>query len=385
MEIGLYIHIPFCVKKCPYCDFFSVEGAIDEDLYLRAILLEIELFVEALPTLLGGISPKIITLYVGGGTPSLLSPEFYRKIIAKLSSNFNFEPIELTLEANPETLNIVWLKNYRELGFNRISLGIQSLTERGLRFLGRNHTVRDVFRAIEMIVESGFENFSFDFIYGWPRQGAKTLVKELSLALEFSPPHLSLYELTVYPGTIFYRNKKFSESFKKGSEKNAKLWSLIDEFLCEKDYRHYEISNFAKENFQCKHNMLYWKFEPYLGLGAGAVSRLGDLRFKNPEDIIVYYRSLFEEKKLPFKIIEKLNKTEKVKEIIFMALRTDTGISLTVLQNQFGYRIGRDVLEVLCQQGYAQIHGDKFRLTKRGWLLHSEIVRYIWRNVEVVR
>lgn len=383
MELGLYMHIPFCIKKCPYCDFFSIEGKVDEELYLRAVQTEIELLSRDLSERFRPNSQRIITLYVGGGTPSLLSPGFYSKILDLLNRVFIFEPSELTLEANPETLRLDWLKAYRKLGFNRISLGVQSLSPRGLKFLERRHSINDIIRAVEMIKSADFENFSLDFIYGWPGQGSKSLLRELALALDFNPPHLSFYELTIYPGTKFYKKFRRNPLLQDRAERNGKLWILIDEFLRDRGYRHYEISNFAKDNFQCRHNLLYWTFKPYLGLGAGAVSRIGDLRFKNPEDLTLYYRALFEEKKLPFKIIEKFSKDEKIKEIIFMGLRTSDGISLGELQANFACVIRKEAINLLIERGLSELEGERLKLTRKGWLLHSEVVRFLWRNLEV--
>lgn len=385
MELGLYLHVPFCVRKCPYCDFFSVEGEPDEELYLRALLEEIELFKEFSVSLFGADTLKIITFYVGGGTPSLLSPKFYHRVIEKLLRVFDFRPLELTLEVNPETLRIDWLKGYKELGFNRISLGVQSFSSKGLRFLERRHEVKDIILAIEMIRSVGIDNLSLDFIYGWKGQGRKTLLREISLALEFSPPHLSFYELTIYPGTKFFKRFFNDSSFERRSERCALLWRIIDEFLEGRGYRHYEISNFAWDNFECRHNLLYWRFEPYLGLGAGAVSRIGDIRFQNPEDLSLYFRALFEENRLPYKIIENFSKTDKIREIIFMGLRMSEGICLSDLRDKYGLGIREEAITLLCDKGLSQLEGDRLKLTKRGWLLHSKIVAYLWENIEEVR
>lgn len=382
MELALYVHIPFCTKKCPYCDFYSVPGIPDERQYLKALLREIDLVKYHHEELFSEGLPRIKTFYVGGGTPSVFSPIFYEKLLDKLSQTLLFQPVELSIEANPESLTLEKAKGYRVLGFNRISLGIQSFDPRGLKFLQRRHSLREAILAIENVHKAGFENISLDLIYGWRGQGVKTLQKELQLALFLNPSHLSLYELTLYPKTPFF--KKYSGLNFLGEKRLLTLANLIENELLSNGYLHYEISNYAKEGFECKHNLSYWKVEPYLGLGAGAVSRISKYRFKNPENIKKYYEYILDKGTLPIIIIENLNSKELIKEKIFMNLRLTEGLNLSEIRG-YSFRLKEEALEKLCKKGLLSIDKDNLRLTPKGRFLHQRVVAYLWDNLEEIK
>ncbi|MCS7198929.1 MAG: radical SAM family heme chaperone HemW [Caldimicrobium sp.] len=382
MDLALYIHIPFCTAKCPYCDFYSEVKIPQEEIYLQALESEVDLLKSYLEEVLSLPTPRIKTLYIGGGTPSLLSPKFYERLISKLQKSFIFHPSELSIEANPETLTLEKVQGYREVGFNRISLGIQSLQKRGLIFLQRRHTLKEIFRAIDFSKRANFENISFDFIYGWKGQGLKGLYRELCLALSFNPNHLSFYELTLYPHTPFYH--RYLNSAFLNEKRLLSFAKFITTSLTDWGYFPYEISNFAKPGFECKHNLAYWKVEPYLGLGAGAVSRLLELRFKNPESVDHYYEAILVKKKLPFIIIERLNTLEVVKEKIFMGLRLTEGISLEEIE-KYSFHIKASALEELIQRGLLTISENNLKLTLKGRFLHQVVVGYLWKNLEKIR
>lgn len=380
MEVGLYIHIPFCQKKCPYCDFYSVPFRGDEETYLKALLREIELLPFFLEKELGLNNFRIITLYVGGGTPSLFSPLFYEKLFQKLAQSLPFSPSELTIEVNPETLSLEKAKGFKKVGFNRISLGVQSFSQRGLKFLQRTHSLNDIKRSLHFLELASFENFSMDFIYAWPGQGIKTLEKELTKALSFSPPHLSFYELTLYPNTPFY--EKYGHALPYSYEDRAvKLGTFICNYLTSQGYISYEISNYAKEGFEAQHNLLYWRVKSYLGLGAGAVSRINSLRYKNPDDLKQYYEALLLQQRLSYTPLERLDHKEMVKELIFMGLRLKEGISLNRIR-QYSYDINREALELLSRKNLIYFSENKIALTERGKYLHNQVVKFLWDNLE---
>lgn len=383
VEAALYLHIPFCLKKCPYCNFYSLSkdpSKEEQKIYLKALNQELSLLKSFLSKILpNDVFLKFITFYAGGGTPSLFSPSFYEDFINLVSNYFDFSPVELTLEANPESLNKTKVIKYRKIGINRLSLGIQSLCKKGLTFLERIHTVDQNFKVLE-IVSRDFENFSLDFIFGWKGQGEKTLKKEIEMALFYHPPHFSFYELTLEKGTPFYKKYKGIEKDCKSSSV-LKLYRLIEEILTNKGYIRYEISNYAKPGFECKHNLMYWEVKPYIGLGPSAVSRVGYLRWKNPCNLKHYIKTLTEKKTLPLKIIEIFDDLEFAKEYIFMGLRLAKGINLKFLHSHFGFKIKKEILEILQSRSLIKRENENLKLTFKGKLLHNKIVSMLWENL----
>ncbi|QER42452.1 radical SAM family heme chaperone HemW [Thermodesulfobacterium sp. TA1] len=373
VEAALYLHVPFCLKKCPYCDFYSiphVPSTLDEKAYLKALKAEVSQLKPFLFSLLDPDHLRFTTFYVGGGTPSLLSPGFYQSVFELLASVFNFSPEELTLEANPDTLTPDKLKGFLQAGFNRLSLGVQSLTAKGLKTLQRTHDLKTTLKALET-ASSLFKNLSLDFIFGWRHQGEKTLKKEIETALSFSPTHLSFYELTIE------KNRPFSGfSPKKPVEK---LYLVIEETLKTRGFLRYEISNYAKPGFECQHNLFYWEVKPYLGLGPSAVSRVSNLRWQNPADLKAYAENLLIKGKLPLKIIERLDNLEFAKEYLFMGLRLQKGIDLKRLKNEFGYTLKEDLLKNLSKKGLIEKRDHSLTLTFKGKLLHNQVVKLLWK------
>jgi len=382
LEAGLYLHVPFCTKKCPYCDFFSIPVSYSKDLentYLKAIKKELKLLKEFLPSITRINNINFITFYAGGGTPSLLSPEFYESLFNFLAKEFNFSPKELTLEANPETLSLEKLKGFYQAGFNRLSLGVQSFFQKGLNFLGRIHTPKQIAKTINQALKAGFSNLSLDFIFGWKGQGEKTLKKEILKALRFHPSHFSFYELTIEKNTPFYF--LYHHKFWISEKKLEKLYKIIEETLGEWGYERYEISNYALPGFECKHNLLYWKVKPYLGLGPSAVSRISNLRWENPCNINLYYHSIFHKNRLPLQIVEILDKLGFAKEYIFMGLRLKEGINLKILKEKYGVEIKLPILTRLEAENLIKIENQRLFLTFKGKLLHNQIVLFLWENL----
>ncbi len=383
IKAGLYLHIPFCIKKCPYCDFYSLSikpSKYLEKKYLTAIKKELTLLKTFLEEKFNIKNISFITFYAGGGTPSLLSPSFYEELFNLLTQIFDFSPEELTLEANPETLTLEKVKAFYKAGFNRISLGVQSFSQKGLKFLERVHSVKDTLKALELILKSSFKNISLDFIFGWRGQGEKTLQKEILKALEFSPSHLSFYELTLEKGTPFYKRFKGKKSWI-NEKKLIRLYKIIEETLKAHGYERYEISNYALSGFECRHNLIYWKLEPYLGIGASSVSRIENLRWENPRNFRYYLNSLLKENKLPLKVIEVLDNYEFAKEYIFMGLRLKEGISLKELKEKYGCSISTHILSFLKKERLIEEEHKRIRLTFKGKLLHNQVVALLWENL----
>ncbi len=374
IQAGLYVHIPFCKAKCPYCDFYSISNALDKSVpYLEALKTEVTLWARLLKNY------RFVTFYVGGGTPSLLSPKFYEELLDHLYQILSFEPHELTIEANPESLSLRRLKEFRSLGINRLSIGAQSFLDKGLKALGRRHTVADIQKAVALARKAGFENLSLDIIFAWPGQKLKDLEKEISLAISLSPEHISCYELTIEKNTLF--GKLYKEGKLNLPDENTILamYHLIEEYLSSNGYEHYEISNYAKPGWHCKHNLFYWEAKPYLGIGPSGASYIENVRYKNLESLDVYIKAL-QSKNFPPREEEKLSKEERFREAVILGLRILQGISRKKLYKSFGFDIKRyygETLENLVEKGFLEWAGDLLRFTKSGMLLANQVLSYL--------
>lgn len=279
--LSLYVHFPWCVRKCPYCDFNSHEagGELPEQQYLDAVRADLE---QSLPLVWGR---KIISIFIGGGTPSLMSARGLDRLMSDIRSLLPLEPgAEVTMEANPGTFEAEKFKSYAASGINRLSIGIQSFDTRQLQALGRIHDGDEARRAIE-IAQSSFGNFNLDLMYALPSQTMAEARRDLDTALSFSPPHLSLYHLTLEPNTVF---AKYPPALP-DDDSSAAMQQMIGERMQEQGYDHYEVSAYAKPGRRARHNLNYWEFGDYLGIGAGAHSKLSfphrivrQARFKQP-------------------------------------------------------------------------------------------------------
>ncbi len=366
-SFALYLHIPFCRRKCPYCDFYSVTEVISEDRYLSALERELELWLEVLPA-----EAEFVTFYAGGGTPSLCSPKFYGKLFEKLSRRLKFRPKELTLEANPEGLSLQRLKEYASAGFNRISVGVQSLTERGLRILGRLHGVKQAVSAVQWATDAGFETVSVDLIYAWPTQTLKELERELELVLALRPHHISCYELTYEKGTPLEKALREGRLKPLSEDEVITMFDLIRESLS--SYEHYEVSNYASLGRRCLHNLFYWKAKPYLGLGASASSFFCRRRWKNPD--LKTYLTKLEEGVLPAFLEEELDEEAALREAVVLGLRLLEGVDLEELKRRFGVDPSfsfKDEVRRLKALGLLEEHGSRIRVTDKGLLLLSQV------------
>ena len=299
--LGLYIHWPYCISKCPYCDFASTvcKTPCEKDL-LKSYQRDMDFFQEKRP---------LTSIFFGGGTPSLMSLSFLENLMKSLSNHYTFAPdIEISLEANPDTIDKKKLKGFQQLGINRISIGIQSLSDKDLKFLGRTHTAT---RAIACIHEAQeiFKNISMDLIYARPHQSLKAWEKELSQALQFQLPHYSLYQLTIEENTPFER-----KGLKTASDMQARrLYQLTDDIMNTAGKPAYEVSNYAQKGFECRHNMTYWLGADYIGIGPAAHGRLGLTATQNARSV-----SLWAQTK---PILEQLTPQERALEKLLMGLR----------------------------------------------------------------
>jgi putative oxygen-independent coproporphyrinogen III oxidase len=366
---GLYIHIPFCRTKCPYCDFYSVTDSSAVPAYLTALDREAGLYREAFH--------PFDTLYLGGGTPSLLTCEQLTQLMKSLQRHFDFAPeTEFTLEANPDDVTPEKLRLWRDLGVNRLSLGVQSLDEAELKFLGRRHTAAQARRALEMARRAGFANLSVDLIYGLPGQRPETWRRTLEQVLEFDPEHLSCYQLTVEAGetpaprTPLARRLARGELILPAEEAQRTFFLCTRGFLAGRGYIQYEVSNFAREEgYCCRHNLKYWRHVPYLGLGPGAHSFDGIQRGWNFSSV-AQYCSVVNDGRAPVAGTEALTPAERRLEALYLGFRTQDGVSLRLLGRE---PRGRAALAELKRAGLVRIKDGRAVATPEGLVVADRL------------
>lgn len=360
---GLYIHVPFCQSKCPYCDFYSHTDHSLIPRWLNALEKEFELYQNQFLL--------FDTIYLGGGSPSVLSEQQIENLIKLIQECFPIAPdAEITIEANPDDLNPSKLKMYRNMGMNRISLGVQSFDDRELSFLRRRHKADGVQKAWDWIQEAGFSNCGIDLIYGLPRQTIDQWLAGLNKALVLNPEHLSCYQLTVAKGTLFWgmREKGLLQPMSEAEEENFFL--TTSKFLEDNGYVHYEISNFARDDkYFSRHNQKYWQRKPCLGLGPSAHSFQENRRWWNVRSINQYCRSL-EEGRTPIEGQEELSEEQVQLELISLGLRTRAGLDL----NQLGDKLKMEkILPTLIENGWVSVTGNHLVPTLKGFLVADRL------------
>lgn len=377
MPFGIYIHIPYCVTKCPYCDFnsYGVGSDFPENDYTNSILRELEFYRNDLS------GTELTSIFFGGGTPSLFDPRNIEKIISKIYDITNSsQNLEISLEVNPKTADLDKLKGLRAAGINRISVGIQSFSERKLKFLGRINSPKDSRQILRDIVEAGFENYSMDLMYGTKDETLSEWERDLNEALSFDYPHISAYCLTIEDGTEFGRRYSLGKLKLPSDDRLTKFITYTTDFLENSGYCQYEISNYAKEGSECSHNMLYWRGESYLGVGAGAHSHFAKTdsnqwgeRWANLRDPSTYMKSIQEGNK-PLDFKEVLKRNEAVQDNVLMGLRLNDGIDLSELEKKFQLIADKDKIGCLVKDGFLESRESSFRLTKKGNLLSNAVI-----------
>lgn len=370
--IALYIHVPFCRQKCRYCSFVSYEHReADIPRYLDALKKELEQRA-------GG--ERISSLYFGGGTPSLLPAAYLGDIIAAVRSLFAVdEDAEITIEANPGTINQTYLTSIREPGVNRLSLGVQSLNDRELGLLGRIHTADEAIGAVKLARRAGFDNLNLDLIYGLPGQSLQDWQMTLSRALDMTPEHLSLYALTLEPGTPLHQAIESNAVPAIEPDMSADQYELAEDLLGRCGYRHYEISNWAKPGKECRHNLTYWRNQPYLGAGVAAHSYLCGHRLANTASLDKYLAGLSGQAPLPPEMDETISPELELAETVILGLRRCEGIDINAISHDLGIDAGtryQKPLEEMTVAGLLEQAGGHTRLTRRGRLLGNEV---FWR------
>ncbi len=326
---GLYIHVPFCSKRCLYCDFFSGTELQYREAYVRALIREMELrhpYIEGAP---------VETIYFGGGTPSQLSPDDFRAVFDAVGRFFDLSVCEeITLEANPDDMTEAYVEALSGLPFNRISMGVQSFGDEDLRFLNRRHDAKQALVAVERCKKGGFSNISIDLIYGLPGQTPEGWIRNIETVLALDIPHISAYHLIYEEGTALYRLKEKGQVQPVSEETSLTLFSSLIERLADAGYLHYEISNFARPGFLSCHNSAYWSGRPYLGLGPSAHSYNCTARHWNIASLQGYLAGIVSG--APVVSGEELSADTRYNEYIITGLRTMWGVDLQEIERLFG-------------------------------------------------
>lgn len=369
---SLYIHVPFCRSKCGYCAFFSEplrEGMLDA--YLPLLLEEIGLWAERLGRL------SVPTVFFGGGTPSLLAPEHLARIMEALRKHFDFaEGAEISMEANPDSASPEFLRAARELGVNRLSLGVQSFRDEELALLGRPHSARQAWEAVTRARGTGFANLGLDLIWGLPGQREGQWLESLRRAVELAPEHLSCYGLTLEPGTPLAEAPEELHQLPPEREL-ARMYVHTGELLEDAGYMQYEISNYARLGHTCRHNLACWEGRDYLGLGPAASSTLGNLRWTNPEDLRAW-AELVRTRQTGQHQRETLSPATRAQERLMLALRTAKGLDLAEYRALSGKNLlasHKAIIQALRQKELVRLYQGRLRLTRTGMLLSSSIIR----------
>ena len=370
--LGLYLHIPFCVQKCKYCDFLSYPGMDHEKQvsYANDLINEIEYYGELYHN-----KYYVDTIFIGGGTPSLMEEALTDKIISAVRANFLVEEeAEVTIESNPKTLTRDKLAAYLEAGINRLSIGAQSLDDRLLKFMGRIHKAGDVIDTYRLARECGFQNINLDLMFAIPGQTMELWQSSLEQVIELGPEHVSFYSLQLEEGTPFFQMFKEGIFTEISDELDRQMYHWALKKLGNRGYTHYEISNAAREGFACRHNLKYWSMDDYLGLGLGAHSFIDGCRFSNETDINAYIGAD------PNRIaVWSHHNTEKdnISEYIFTGMRKMQGISLCDFQNRFGKELQEiypEETQRFLKESLIKIEEGHLRFTLKGIDLSNHVL-----------
>ena len=362
-DISLYIHIPFCIKKCLYCDFnsFSDKNGYFEK-YKNSLLSEINNFEKA-----QGL--KVNTIFIGGGTPSLLPSSFIYEILDALGEKFYIEKnAEISIEANPGTADFNKFSEYRKSGVNRLSIGVQAVQDKILKILGRVYDKAQFLKSVEFAKRAGFENINFDLMFAIPGQSFYDWEETLKTAVYLNPSHLSVYSLIIEEGTPFYDMMKKGELSVVSDENDRKMYYMAKDILKQSGYIQYEISNFAKKGAECRHNIVYWKRKEYIGFGLGACSFFEGKRFHNNVDIDEYINGrVFGEN-------EDFSEDDAFAEFMFLGLRMNRGISEKEFYDYFNvhlYDIFGDEIERNIKRGLIEKKDGRICLSEKGFDLSN--------------
>ncbi|WHH60430.1 radical SAM family heme chaperone HemW [Petroclostridium sp. X23] len=368
---GLYIHIPFCVQKCYYCDFNSYAGISHmQEEYIEGLIKEMQLYKEKMN------ATALETIFIGGGTPTCLAPKLLEKMLKSCYELFHIKDgCEISIESNPGTLSREKLRVLKQYGVNRLSIGLQSWDDEQLKTLGRIHS-KEIFKENYYTArEEGFNNINVDLMFSLPKQKLEHWHTTLENVINLAPEHASCYALKIEEGTNFYRDYENDILQLPDEESDRQMYHMAIEMLEANEYHHYEISNFAKKDLECRHNLLYWEAKEYIGVGAGAHSYIDEVRYSNvlsPQEYLKKINMM----QLPNEEENRLTVEDRMSEYMFLGLRLMKGVDSREFYHRFGVAL-EDVygkpLEKFINMGMVEKNQDIFKLTKRGIDVSNQI------------
>lgn len=362
LNVSIYIHIPFCKKKCDYCHFYVIPDKEDHKaLLLKGLYQEIDNYQHHLH------GTHIVSIYFGGGTPALFGPDRIEQVLAKIP-NIS-KDCEITLEANPENITKEMMDAYRKVGINRVSIGVQSLNEPLLKILSREHSAEKAIRAIEDTFAVGIENISIDLMYDLPGQTLDAWKETLRRACELPISHLSLYNLTFEPHTVFFKKREALTKLIPSEEISREMYERAIELFEGAGLNQYEISAFAREGKYSRHNLGYWTGRPFLGFGPSAYSYWEGKRFRNIENLNKYCRHL-EQDESPVDFIEELDPEAKMRELLVIGIRVFTGLDLDKFSID---QKTQETIHTLVEEGYLTLDNTTLKLTRKGTLFYDTV------------
>lgn len=378
---GIYVHWPFCAKKCPYCDYNSHvrDATMDHDAWAQAYISELAYLGNQIDQ-----REEVTSVFFGGGTPSLMAPETVERVLIGISKYFDLSPeIEVTLEANPTSSEAQKFQAFKSAGVNRLSIGVQALNDKDLKFLGREHNVAEAIETIET-ASNVFDRFSFDLIYGRPEQSLKAWEEELRGAIDFAVGHISLYQLSVEPGTAFQTLYKRGAFEMPSDDHEAALYDMTADILGQFGFNHYEVSSYARAGEESRHNLVYWRYGNYLGLGPGAHGRvvLGEQKFetRNHAAPEIWLEKTSQEYASATKK-RVLSPFDQIQEFLMMGLRLEEGIDLSRFEKTFNSSLSEHVntkkLQSFIEEGYFKQRDNKLIASRQGRLVLESLLKYI--------
>ncbi len=385
-RLSVYIHIPFCIKKCAYCDFLSAAPKGSEmQRYKNALIYQIRSLAKL------ANEYDVYTVFIGGGTPSIYPSEDISDILFELENSFekvrrgSYKPVEITIECNPGTLDYYKLKNYRLAGINRLSMGLQSADNDELKLLGRIHTYESWEKEVDHALRAGFTNINTDLISGLYNQSLDKFATSLEKVERHGMKHISVYSLIIEEGTPFYEkysvDKLSDEEYEKWEEEDRRIYDYTREILAANGYRQYEISNYAKPGYECLHNLVYWNRGDYIGIGIGAASMIHNIRFSTISSLLDYI-SLNEKacdryfEKI-FNDVSRLSPNEQMNESIMLGFRKNDGIDLESFDTKFSTSFLEKYKEQVCkwrEEGMLKVEGGRVYLTEKGQSISNMII-----------
>lgn len=378
-KVGIYVHFPFCASKCKYCNFTSFSGKNDMQLkYFQSLIKEINMYDNK--------NLVVDTIFIGGGTPSIMFDGCILTLLSELRKKFNvLNDAEITIEANPNSITKLKAMEWKEAGVNRVSVGLQTINQNSLKLIGRPHTKNDYIRAIEDIKSAGITNINTDCLIGLPRQKQSDVRKTLALVHKMGCTHVSVYSLILEEDTPLHKMVCKGEVKLPKEEKVLGMYNYAYKFLQENGYNRYEVSNFASEDFECKHNRNTWQMHEYIGLGVGAHGYIDGIRYSNIDTIEEYIKLVSLGNK-PIEEDERISNQEMFEETLMLGLRTRYGVNLVDIQSKFDIdilKVKDNEIKYFIKEGLISIKNNNLVVTSQGMPVLNKIILELVANIDL--